>query len=54
LSVYVLFNEAIVNSDYIALNDLMTANDELDRIWKEAAVAYSRAVVFNLGYAKTS
>jgi hypothetical protein len=31
-------NDAISNSDYIALDDWMIVNNELERIWKEAVV----------------
>jgi hypothetical protein len=33
-----LFNDAISNSDYKALNDRMTMNKEIERIDKEAVV----------------
>jgi hypothetical protein len=34
-----LFSDAVSNSEYIALNDLLL-NNELERMWKEAVVAY--------------
>jgi hypothetical protein len=34
-----LFNDAANNSYYVALNDRIVVNNELERIWKEAVVA---------------
>jgi hypothetical protein len=39
LFIYGLFNDAISSSDYIASNNRMVLNNELEWIWKEAAVA---------------
>jgi hypothetical protein len=30
---------AVINSDYLALNDLMVVNNELERIWKGTVMA---------------
>jgi hypothetical protein len=39
LFLYSLFNDAFIISDYTASNERMIANNELERMWKEAAVA---------------
>jgi hypothetical protein len=36
--IYSLFNDAFNSSDYIASNERMIVNNELERIWKEAVV----------------
>jgi hypothetical protein len=37
--IYSLFNDAFIISDYIVSNERMIVNNELERMWKEAAVA---------------
>jgi hypothetical protein len=37
--IYNLFNDAFSISDYIASNERMIVNNELERMWKEAVVA---------------
>jgi hypothetical protein len=36
---FYLFNDAVSNSAYIPSNEKMTANRELEGIWKESAMA---------------
>jgi hypothetical protein len=44
--IYGLFNDAVCSSVYKASNNGMT-NDELERIWKEAAVLYFWALAWH-------
>jgi hypothetical protein len=37
--IYSLFNDTFSKSDYIASNERMIVNNELERKWKEAVVA---------------
>jgi hypothetical protein len=39
LFIYSLFNDNFSISDYIASNEKMIVNNELERMWKEAVVA---------------
>jgi hypothetical protein len=39
LFTYSLFNDAVSISDYIASNERMIVNNELERMWKETVVA---------------
>jgi hypothetical protein len=34
-----LFKDAFINSDYIASNEGMAVNNELERVWKEVVLA---------------
>jgi hypothetical protein len=34
-----IFDDAVCNSDYIRLNDLVIVNNELEGMWKEVVVA---------------
>jgi hypothetical protein len=34
-----LFYDAVCSSDYIVSNDMKTVSDDLDKMWKVAAVA---------------
>jgi hypothetical protein len=35
-----IFNDAVSNSGYIAFNEWLLVNDEMEWMWKEAIVAY--------------
>jgi hypothetical protein len=37
--IYSLFNDAFSVSDFIASNEMIMVNNELERMWKEAVVA---------------
>jgi hypothetical protein len=39
LFIYSLFNDAFIISDYIASNERMIVNNELESMWKEAVMA---------------
>jgi hypothetical protein len=39
LFIYSLFNDSFSISYYIASNEMMIVNNELERMWKEAVVA---------------
>jgi hypothetical protein len=38
LFIYSLFNDAVVNSDYMTSNNWVTMNNEFERIWKVAVM----------------
>jgi hypothetical protein len=39
----------LITQDYIALNEWMTVSNEVERMWKEAAMAYCKVLRFELG-----
>jgi hypothetical protein len=39
LFIYSLFNDAFSDTDYIASNERVIVNNELERMWKEVVVA---------------
>jgi hypothetical protein len=39
VSIFVLFKDAVISSDYIASDDGWLMNNYLERIWKQAVVA---------------
>jgi hypothetical protein len=43
-----LFNTAVINLEQVAVNGFTIANNELNRIWKEAVVTYFQILSQNL------
>jgi hypothetical protein len=48
VSVHLLFNGAVSNSDNMASNEWMTVNNELERMWKEEVFSYLKVLYRHL------